>query len=482
MGSVSPSESTSQASPADPQPTHAQTTHAQPGHAQPNLRALTIGILTIVFSVAFQAIAVATAMPAAAEQLGQLDLFAWAFSLFVIGMSLSTVLGGRASDRFGPIAPAMLGVVLFGIGLVLAALAQTMLVLVVARFVQGLGGGLLNVSLMVIVARLWDEHRRAVLMTAFSFCWVLPAFIGPPVAAFLTHRWGWNVVFWSVVPVLVAASALCVGPLVRLRDHLRPHPEQGSAVPVWAAVLVSLGLAGLQAGGQRLDWVGLTLAVVAGVAIALSVRPLMAPGFLQLAPGIPAVSWARLLQAGSFFATESFLPLALVQLRGLTLFQAGLALTIGSVGWTLGSWLQSRPWLRLRRDVFIQVGTAFHVVALVLVSLAIWFDWHLAVVALSWTFAGLGMGLATASGTLAVMQLSTPERLGRNTSSLQVSESMGNALLVGVAGTLFAGLRGAHLSSTVFASVFSVMGVVAVLALLVSRRIGPVRNASASST
>lgn len=445
----------------------------------PSRRALTVGVLTIVFSVAFQAIAVATAMPAAAEALGQLNLFAWAFSLFVIGMSLSTVLGGRASDRFGPVSPAMVGVLLFGVGLVMAALADSMLLLVIARFVQGLGGGLLNVSLMVIVARLWDEHRRAVLMTAFSFCWVLPAFIGPPVAAWLTHRWSWHAVFWSVLPVLVVASLLCIVPLARTREQLAPHAEQGAAVPVWAAVLVSLGLAGLQAGGQRLDWVGLSLAVVAGVAIAVSIRPLMAPGFLRLAPGIAAVSWSRLLQAGSFFAAESFLPLALVQLRGLTLFQAGLGLTIGSIGWTLGSWLQSRPWIKLRRDQFIQVGTACHVVGLGLLSLAVWFDLPLAVIAVGWTVAGLGMGLATASGTLAVMQLSEPATLGRNTSSLQVSESMGNALLVGMAGTLFAGLRTSHVPVTVFASVFTVMAVGAVLAFAASRRIGPVRNATA---
>ncbi|CAI9407497.1 MFS transporter [Aestuariimicrobium sp. T2.26MG-19.2B] len=445
----------------------------------PSLRALTVGVLTIVFSVAFQAIAVATAMPAAAAELGQLSLFAWAFSLFVIGMSLSTVLGGRACDAFGPVRPAVVGVALFGLGLTLAALAPTMVVLVSARFVQGLGGGLLNVSLMVIVARLWDEHRRAVLMTAFSFCWVLPAFVGPPVAAWLTHRWSWHHVFWSVIPVLVVASLLCVRPLARMREHLRPHPEQSAAVPIWAAVLVSLGLAGLQAGGQRLDWTGLVLAVVAAVAIAVSIRPLMAPGFLRLAPGIAAVSWARLLQAGTFFAAESFLPLTLVQLRGLTLFEAGLALTIGSIGWTLGSWFQSRSWFRVRRDQFIQLGTACHVVGVGLVAASVWFGWPLALIAIGWTVSGLGMGFSTASGTLAVMQLSAPAKLGRNTSSLQVSESMGNALLVGIAGTLFAGLRTNHLPATVFASVFAVMALVAVLALGASLRIGPVRNATA---
>lgn len=453
------------------------TLEAPPQQRHP---ALTVGVLTLVFSVAFQAMAVATVMPAVAEDLGQLDLFAWAFSLFVIGMSLSTVLGGRACDSFGPTLPAAIGVVLFAAGLTMAALAPSMLVLVVARFVQGLGGGVMNVALMVIVARGWDESRRAVLMTAFSFCWMLPAFVGPPVAARIAREWGWHAVFWSVIPALVIAAILCVRPLLHMRDQLRPHrDEKSSAVPIWAAVLISLGLAGLQAGGQRMDWLGLGLAVAALVAMGLSIRPLMAPGFLQLRAGIPAVSWARLLQAGSFFAAESFLPLGLVQLRGLTLFQAGLTLTIGSIGWTLGSWLQSRTWFKLRRDQIIVLGTLSNVLAMGLVSLAVWLDWSLAVIAVGWVFAGLGMGWSTASGSLAVMQLSSASQLGRNTSSLQVSESMGNALVVGLAGTLFAGLRGAHLPPTVFASVFTVTAVVALLAVLAARRIGSVRNATA---
>ena len=65
-------------------------------------RRLTIGICINVVAIAFEAIAVATAMPVAARELDGLAYYAWSFSLFVIGMLFATVVAGRLSDRIGP--------------------------------------------------------------------------------------------------------------------------------------------------------------------------------------------------------------------------------------------------------------------------------------------------------------------------------------------------------------------------------------------
>ena len=82
-------------------------------------------------------------------------------------------------------------------------------------------------------------------------------------------------------------------------------------------------------------------------------------------------------------------------------------LTVGAVGWTAGSWLQARPWLRVRRDRLITYGCCSVAIALALVGLIAFLPaipyplWR------GWVFGGLGMGLATSSSSLAVMSLST---------------------------------------------------------------------------
>ena len=86
-------------------------------------RALTIGLCAIVVAIAFETIAVATAMPVAARDLDGLKYYAWAFSAFLIGMLFATVLTGRLSDRTGPAKPLLVGLVIFLAGLVIAGSA-----------------------------------------------------------------------------------------------------------------------------------------------------------------------------------------------------------------------------------------------------------------------------------------------------------------------------------------------------------------------
>lgn len=444
-------------------------------------RALTVGLLAGVVGVAFETVAVATAMPQAAKELGNLGLYAWAFTLFVLGMVFSTALAGRLSDRVGPVKPLAIGTALFVAGLLVAGAAKSMLVLVAARFLQGVGGGAMNLCLMVVVAHAFDERERASMMTAFSVCWVLPAFLGPPVSAAITHSWGWHWVFWSLVPLVLAASVLAAKPLMELQAAHRPHPpEQANPVPLWAAGLAALSVAALQGAGQLLGWRGALLGAVALVGLLVSVPPLMPPRFLRMGDGLSAVVWARACQAGAFFATEAFLPLSLVEMRGMSLFQAGLALTIGSLGWTVGSWIQSRPWLRLRRDQIIQLGLACSVFGIVAMAVAAWHPrGTLALAAVGWTVGGFGMGLAIASGSLAVMALSEPAQLGRNTSSLQTAEGLGNSLIGALAGTIFHTLHASAPGNHTFGWVFTATALCCLVGILAARRIGPVRNASA---
>ena len=97
-------------------------------------------------------------------------------------------------------------------------------------------------------------------------------------------------------------------------------------------------------------------------------------------------------------------------------------------------------------------------------------------VAAGWIFSGLGMGLATASTSLAVMTLSEPAVQGRNGSSLNLSDALGAGLFVGVSGTIFAALHDVTELSVTFGAVLGSMTVIAGLAALASLRIGPVRN------
>ncbi|NUR92723.1 MAG: MFS transporter, partial [Nonomuraea sp.] len=202
-------------------------------------RALSVGLVALVMLVAFEAMAVATAMPVVARELGGMSLYNLAFSATLAASVIATVLGGRWSDVRGPMRPIAVGVVAFVAGLLIAGLAPTMEVLVAGRFVQGLGAGLIQVSLYVLVARVFPGAMHPKVFALFSAAWVVPSMIGPAIAGFVVENVDWRWIFLGV-SALVVPSALLLW-----RGTSGRTGEQTDAPP-------APGL------GRKLVWAGLT--------------------------------------------------------------------------------------------------------------------------------------------------------------------------------------------------------------------------------
>ena len=107
----------------------------------PQWRALTVGILAVVSLLAFEAMAVATAMPVAVRELDGLPFYAWGFSAFFIASLVAMVVSGEVSDRRGPVQPFVVSLVLFVVGLVVAGVAGSMGIFVAGRALQGSAPG-----------------------------------------------------------------------------------------------------------------------------------------------------------------------------------------------------------------------------------------------------------------------------------------------------------------------------------------------------
>lgn len=444
-------------------------------------RGLSLGLMLCVMAISFESYAVLTAMPAAARDLGNIGLYAWTFTAFVIAMTFSIVASGQFTDRYGPIQPMMFGFVIFAIGLVVAALATSMWVLLLARFVQGLGAGTMNVAVMVLIARAYAEADRARLMTWFSACWMVPAFVGPPLAGWIVQISSWHFVFWSVLPLMAVGGLLVLRPLrgIELAPE-EPHPLKKRLMLLAAAV--AAGLALIQWAGQQLDLWSALWAAAGLAAIVFGLPPLMPKGIDWTGKGISGVVGARLFSAGAFFGAQSFLTLMLVEERGLDAVFTGLTLTVGSVGWMAGALLQAQSRLSWRRDQMILVGVAAITAGIAVLAVAAYVpqSW-IGLVMIAWIIAGFGMGLQNPSTSLAVMQLSSEDQLGRNTSSLQVGESLGSSLFTGLAGAWFAHFHETASPAFTFGGVMVMMVLTGLIAVLLAYRIGPVPSGVADS-
>jgi MFS family permease len=449
-------------------------------------RALSVGIVSVVLLIAFEATAVGTAMPVAARELHGVALYAFAFSGYFTTSLFGMVFSGQWSDRRGPLGPLSAGIAGFAAGLVIAGTAQAMWVFILGRAVQGLGGGLVIVALYVVVGRAYPERLRPAIMAAFAAGWVVPSIVGPLASGAVTEHLGWRWVFLGI-PVLVVLPLALALPQIRRRASGPVQAGQAAGSfdrrRIRLALGISLGAGLLQYAAQDLR----PLAVLPGLAGAALLVPavlgLLPRGTYRAARGLPSVVLLRGLSAGSFIAAESFVPLMLVTQRGLSPMLAGFSLAAGGLTWALGSFLQSRPRMAPYRERLMTVGMLLVAAAVATAPSVLVHAVPVWTVAVAWAFGSLGMGLVISSTSVLLLRLSAPEEAGANSAALQISDALSNVVLLAATGAAFAALGGGSTAaattatagggtrSAAFAAVFLPMAGVALIGAWVTRRL-----------
>ncbi|MFJ1736197.1 MFS transporter [Streptomyces sp. NPDC088254] len=446
-------------------------------------RALSVGVVSVVLLIAFEATAVGTAMPVAARELDGVGLYAFAFSGYFTTSLFAMVLAGQWSDRRGPLGALTSGIAAFAAGLMVSGTAGVMWLFILGRAVQGFGGGLVIVALYVVVGRAYPERLRPAIMAAFAASWVVPSIVGPLASGAVTEHLGWRWVFVGI-PLLVVFPLALALPQIRRRAAGPVDGAAGASFDrrrIRLALGISLGAGLLQYAAQDLRPVSV-LPALAGVALLVpAVLGLLPRGTYRAARGLPSVVLLRGVAAGSFIAAESFVPLMLVTQRGLSPTLAGFSLAAGGGTWALGSWVQSRPRVEPYRERLMTVGMVL-VAAAIAAAPSVLVDgvpaWSVAV---AWAFGCFGMGLVISSSSVLLLQLSAPEEAGTNSAALQISDGLSNVVLLSVGGAAFAALGGGTVTHAAteasgshpaaFAAVFLPMAGVALVGAWVTTRL-----------
>ncbi|PPT76898.1 MFS transporter [Xanthomonas arboricola pv. populi] len=455
-------------------PTDTALPAASPGDTRPSsilaapYRAATLGMVALVSLNAFESLAVAAAMPTVARELNGLPLYALAFggtlATSVVGMTAA----GRWSDRRGPGGTLAYGLLCFVIGLLVAGLAPGMPVLIAGRLLQGLGAGAYSVALYVIVGRLYPEAMRPRVFAAFSAGWVVPSLIGPGISGLIVQHVGWRWVFLSV-PLLAIPAGLMLWPAIRGRTWSSDTAGASDSALRWA-VGAALGVLGVYLGGQ-LHGTSALLAMAPALVISVCCAwQLLPTGTLRLARGLPGVIALRSIAAAAFFGFEAFLPLLLSRERGLSPLLAGVALSVGALGWFSGSWYQGHSRAGWSRPRLLKTGACFMSLGIVISAGAVWPVIPVPVAIAGWALTGLGMGLLYPSLSVLTLSLSPPAQQGANSSALQLSEAIAVAGMLALAGALFAALL-AWATAAAYLSVFALAWLLAVAGFFVARRV-----------
>lgn len=434
----------------------------------PRYRITTLAIVTLTTIIAFEALAVATALPTAARSLHGLAAYGWAFTGFLVASVVGMVASGMHADARGPRTPLLVGLVLFISGLLLGGTAQTMWLLVLARVVQGLAVGLLITAMYVVMGEVYSDEIRPKMFAALSTSWVVPGLVGPVVAGWITEHLSWRWVFGGLAPFVAIAGLMLLPALRRLRTHTGALHDRRR---IGFAVLTALGIAAIANLGEHQSVPSLLGALLGLAAMVFGLRRLLPTGTARFTVGVPAAIAFRGVCAGIFAGMEVIVPLTMSVQHHYSPTLAGMPLMLTALSWAAASQIQGR--LRNpNRSMLVALGlTLIAVGGLGMALVAVRADpgWT---AFLCWPVAGFGAGFALTSVSVVLLEHTTDADRGSDSAAFQLSDSAMSALFTGFSGALVAAAAHGRIGyGTGFATVYTAMAVVGLLATLRAPRL-----------
>ncbi len=188
--------------------------------------------------------AVTVALPAIGDGLDASALeLSWVIAGYAVVLQGMLIVGGRLGDRFGHRRVMTVGVAVFGVAALVAALAPQIYVLLIARGAQGLGVALLGPASRALLVDTYADRDHGRGVSRFVQVTALASLAGPLLGGWLTTITSWRSVFLINVPFALAALALLA--LVRREpDPARSDtriPLRGAAALVVAVLFLALG-------------------------------------------------------------------------------------------------------------------------------------------------------------------------------------------------------------------------------------------------
>jgi MFS family permease len=256
---------------------------------QSEVRTILMSLMLTMFLAALDQTIVATALPTIGRQFQDVSSLSWVITAYLLASTSVAPVFGTLADIYGRRAMIIAALSLFVAGSILCALAPNMPVLILARGLQGLGGGGIMPIVQTVISDVVTPRERGQYQAYFSGVWVAAGIGGPILGGVFAEHLHWSMIFWINVPLGLASLAMLLPKMGKIPVFHRRRKVDwlGGVLLMAAAVLFMLVLTW---GGNRYLWLSPVIIAMVGASIALAL------GFVWHARN----------------AEEPFLPLALM--------------------------------------------------------------------------------------------------------------------------------------------------------------------------
>src|SRR4030081_519544 len=359
-----------------------------------------ISLMLTMFLAALDQTIVATALPTIGRQFQDVSNLSWVITAYLLASTAVAPVFGTLSDIYGRRAMIITALSLFVAGSILCALAPNMPVLILARGLQGLGGGGIMPIVQTVISDVVTPRERGQYQAYFSGVWVAAGIGGPILGGGFAEHLHWSMIFWINVPLGLASLALLLPKMGKIPVfHRRRKVDWLGGVLLMASAVVFMLV--LTWGGNRYLWLSPVIMAMVGSSVALALafvwhaRNAEEPFLpLPLLGGtvVPYAILAGSCALGAMVGLTVHLPLYYEVVYHLSASEAGLGLVSAAAVSTVGAAIAGRTMARAKHYKRVAIiGTASAALvgcALALTTLPLW-----ALLTLLSVFA-LGLGTA----------------------------------------------------------------------------------------
>lgn len=373
-----------------------------------------------------------TTMPIIAEELGNMNLYAWVFSTYMIASTVLTPIAGRLSDLFGRKRVLAVGMIVFLISSLLCGLSQTMLQLILFRALQGIGAGFMLPFPSIIAGDLFSVAQRGKIQAFFSAMWGLAAVLAPLLGSLFVEFISWRWIFYINLPITIIS-------LLLLLPYKEEYTPKRASIDYLGALLFACGITlvlmpTITSTGALYYALGGTIILLSFVLYERKHASPMLPIPMMRKPAILWISITTFLGCTGLFGISSFIPLFL-QEQGHSVFVSGVALLSTAIGWMVSSVPAGKWIIRYGYKPMFIIGNVMLVLCgalLLMINASSSFFTVFAILIIY----GLAFGLISTTQIIGAQQLVDAHEKGISTSMQMLVRNIGNAVGISVMGAL----------------------------------------------
>lgn len=426
------------------------------------------GVMLCILLAAIDQTVVLPAIPQMARTLHGASHLSWVVSAYLLAATATTPIYGKLSDQLGRAKVLVPCLLEFMLASLVCALAPNILILLLGRALQGLGGGALMAISQASIADVVPPRERGRYQVWIASMWMLASGAGPVIGGYITQHFSWRFIFWANLPLGLLALTLVLRGLKNL-----PVTGQRGKIDIAGALLLmsssTLVLIVLSLGGVDLPWLSWSEAGLAGLTICgfltfhfqqrLTPAPLLPGGLLKRLRLIIAIGW---LNTGTMFAGIYTFPLLFHNIFHESASRTGLAMVPFLLSGTGGAYLSGQI---LRRTGRIKSPLIAGLVLSCTCSVALLIAPTWAPVWLSGVL-GFSLGIINPTTLMASQSLALPQEIGISTGMLLLLRSMGGAFGATLAGIALR--NGVHASLNNYRLSFGICVILTSLGLLLA--------------